>query len=82
MQCSPSKSLFIPRSKDLIMKQNENYSPKIEMTAEGTTSLTHCLQRLLKVEGKKEIDRRKEREREDNISTFGKKANKDYYEKS
>ena len=79
MQFSSQSALYFSRSSPYSNQQNETYSPKVEVTNEGITSISHCLHRLFRVEGKKDIDKRKEREREDQSTTFGRKNAKDYY---
>ena len=79
MQFPPQSAFYFSRSSPISMQQNETYSPKVEVTNEGITSISHCLHRLFRVEGKKDIDKRKEREREDQSTTFGRKNAKDYY---
>ena len=79
MQFPPQSAFYFSRSSYFSIQQNETYSPKVEITNEGITSISHCLHRLFRVEGKKDIDKRKEREREDQSTTFGRKNAKDYY---
>ena len=79
MQFLPQSAFYFSRSSPIFIQQNETYSPKVEVTNEGITSISHCLHRLFRVEGKKDIDKRKEREREDQSTTFGRKNAKDYY---